>query len=385
MFLGRFHGGGIITLTVEVSADPAGSVPVDIFIGRIEFRAREVLRKPETAAPGAIAFLQRLVFAGDALGTNRSDGRRPHGLDDDFARGHEVDAFVEALPEGAELAVLLGLDEEVDGLVDLLLGHVALVGIFDVAHGFHDHRRIHDADGGNVEDRGLALELRVHDIGPAGDIAADEIGADAERIGVVDGRNHGEIIGLALGELLVAGLFDETDRVRGRALRHDAVRLQLAVFEQRHDLVVIFQLLDFHRLDDAGRIDLLQDPVFDIGDIVGIRLGDGALGGGIRIRRRHFERDAEIGLALFGNGVEVRHTGAELADGDRVLRPDGREAGDKAGADRRTRGGSARLQEAAAGQALFAVAGIGHFKVLLWLFLGSLLYPAEHDGIGRIP
>ncbi|MNT03092.1 hypothetical protein D3C72_1376120 [compost metagenome] len=173
--------------------------------------------------------------------------------------------------------------------------------------------------------------------------------------------------------------------MRGRALRHDAVRLQLAVFEQRHDLVVIFELLDFHRLDDAGGIDLLQDPVFDIGDIVGVRLGDGALGGRIRIRRRHLERDAEIGLALFGNGVEVRHTRAELADGNGVLRPDGREAGDEAGADCGARGGSARLQEAAAGQAHFAVGSICHFKVLLWLFLGSLLYPAEHDGIGRIP
>ena len=40
------------------------------------------------------------------------------------------------------------------------LRHVALVGIFVLAGGLHDHRRVHDADRRDVEDRGLALELR---------------------------------------------------------------------------------------------------------------------------------------------------------------------------------------------------------------------------------
>ena len=67
----------------------------------------------------------------------------------------------------------------------------------------------------------------------------------------------------------------------------------------------------------AGREHLLADPVFDVGDVVAVRLGHGALGGGVGIGRRHLERDAEVGLALVGDGVEVRHAGAELAQRDR--------------------------------------------------------------------
>ena len=46
----------------------------------------------------------------------------------------------------AELAVLLGFGEDRHRLVDLFLGHVALVAVFDLAHGLADHRRVHDAD-----------------------------------------------------------------------------------------------------------------------------------------------------------------------------------------------------------------------------------------------
>jgi hypothetical protein len=52
-------------------------------------------------------------------------------------------------------------------MIDLGLGHVALVGILVCAGRFDDHRRIHDADRGNVEDRRLALELGVEQFGPA--------------------------------------------------------------------------------------------------------------------------------------------------------------------------------------------------------------------------
>src|SRR5262249_40455805 len=41
---------------------------------------------------------------------------------------------------------------------------------------------------------------------------------------------------------------------------------------------------------------------------------------------RHLQRDAEVGFALLGDLVDVRHAGAELAQDDVlvVLRPDGR-------------------------------------------------------------
>ena len=136
--------------------------------------------------------------------------------------------------------------------------------------------------------------------------------------------------------------------MRRGALRDDAVGRQLAGFEQRHDLVVIGQLLRIHRLDDAGRKDLLGDPVFDVGDVVAVGLRHGALGGGVGIGRRHLQRDAEVFLALIGDGVEVRDAGAELAQRDRVLRPDGRKAGDGARTDGDADCGGAGLQERAA-------------------------------------
>ena len=146
--------------------------------------------------------------------------------------------------------------------------------------------------------------------------------------------------------------------MRRGALGDHAFRGQFAGFEDADDLVVVLDLRRIHRLQVAGRPDLLADPVFDVGDIVGHRLGDGALGCGIRIRRRHLERDAEVGLALFGNGIEVRHARAELAQRDRVLRPDRREAGDRARTGSEAGSGRCGLQECAAGYALLRLAAV---------------------------
>ncbi len=149
--LGGFHAGRVVALTVQVGADPAGSVPVDVFVSRIELRALRCESKAQTATPGAVAFLQRLVFAGDALGANGRDRRRPHGLDDHFAGCHEVDRFIEAFPEGAELTACLVLMRKSMVLSISALVMFALVGIFDVALGFHNHGGIHDADRWNVQ------------------------------------------------------------------------------------------------------------------------------------------------------------------------------------------------------------------------------------------
>ena len=48
------------------------------------------------------------------------------------------------------------------------LRHVALVDVFHRAERLHHHRRIHDADAGNVQDRGLALERRIDQVLPIG-------------------------------------------------------------------------------------------------------------------------------------------------------------------------------------------------------------------------
>ena len=128
---GGVQDGAVVALAVEVGAAPAGQIPVDVFVGGVALEAGEVFGDAEAAAPAAVAFLERLVGAGDALGADGGDGGGPHGLEDDLAGGHEVDALVEGFPEGAELAGALLLDEEGDGLVDLGLSHVALVAIFD--------------------------------------------------------------------------------------------------------------------------------------------------------------------------------------------------------------------------------------------------------------
>ena len=62
---------------------------------------------------------------------------------------------------------LLDLHHRVDGLVDLGLGHVALVAVLDVAARLHRHGDIDDADRRLVLQRRLALELGADQIGPA--------------------------------------------------------------------------------------------------------------------------------------------------------------------------------------------------------------------------
>src|SRR5918994_2831218 len=348
--LGRVEHRRVVALAVEERADPARHVPVDVVVGRVELRALQVLGERQAAAPGAIAFLQGLIDTGHALAAHRRDRRRPHRLDHDLARGHQVHRFVEGLPEGAELAVLLGLDQEIDGLVDLRLGHVALVAVFHDAGRFADHRGIHDADRRDVEDRGLALELRIEDVLPVLDLAADQVGPDAERIGVVDCGNHGEPLGLALGELGRAGALEEAHRVRRRALGDHRIWLELAGGEDRHDLVEVLDLLDVHRLQRVRREDLLAHPVFDIADVERVGLRDDALHDGVGIERRHLQGDAQVGLALLGDLVDRRHAGAALAQGDVLvfLRPDHGEAGDGAAAHGRAGNACRALQDTAA-------------------------------------
>ena len=194
---------------------------------------------PSPAAPGAIPLLERLVDARDPHRADLGDRRRPHRLDDHLARRHQVHRLVEGLPEGPELTRLLRLGEDRHRLVDLLLGHVALVAVLDLAHRLADHRRVHDADGGDVQDRRLAPELGVEQLRPALDGAVDEVGPDAQGVGVVDGRHHRVPVRHPRRELLVARVLDEADRVRRGALRDLRGRGQPAVLEDPDNLVEV--------------------------------------------------------------------------------------------------------------------------------------------------
>ena len=236
-------------------------------------------------------------------------------------------------PEGAELAGLLGGDQGIDGLVDLVLGHVALVAVLDVAPGFERHGGVHDADLGHVDQRGLAGELGIEQLVPVLDRPLDQVGPKAQRVGVVDGRDRGRVAGRPLGERLVARLLDVLDLVGVDALARDlaAVRI-LALGEDRHDLVPPLVLLEVDRLDDAARHRVHQEEELGIGDVEGFRLADqpvqerGVVGG------LHLDLEAQV-LARLAGDVDDRRVGA--ADLEQrhvldVLRPDRREAGERA-------------------------------------------------------
>ena len=97
---------------------------------------------------------------------------------------------------------------------------------------------------------------------------------------------------------------------------------------------------------------LLDGEVFDVGDVVGVRLGHRALRHRVGVERGHLQGEAEVLLHLLGDGVEVRHAGAELAQRDvlDVLRPDGREPGDRAGAERGAGDAGARSSASGGGE-----------------------------------
>mmetsp|Transcript_22454 Transcript_22454/g.36259 ORF Transcript_22454/g.36259 Transcript_22454/m.36259 type:complete len:331 (-) Transcript_22454:1630-2622(-) len=144
--LGGFWYGRVIALAHQVSANPTVEIPVDVLIGRVAFQARQCRRQTDPTTPRPVTFFEGLVDAGHALRLHCRDGRRPHGLDHNLARGHQVHALVERFPKGAELTVFLGLGKDRHGQVDLFAGHVALVGIGVFAHRLDDHRHVHNPD-----------------------------------------------------------------------------------------------------------------------------------------------------------------------------------------------------------------------------------------------
>jgi hypothetical protein len=359
-----------------VRAGPAIEEPVDELVGRVELLAFQRLRQAEARGPGAIAFLERLEGAGDALEADGGDGRRPHRLHDGLARGHQVDALVEVRPEGAELAGLLGLDQGGDRLVDLLLGHVALVAILQDAHRLVDHGGVHDADRGDVEDRGLALELGIEQFRPALDRALDQVGPDAERVGVVGGRDQGEPLGRLLGELLAALLLEIHHLVRRRALVADLLAVDLALGDGGRQLVDQLHLVGVDRLEVAGGDQVAQREILGIDQVERIRLGDDALGDVVRGDGDVFDVDAGDFLGLGGDRRRLVGRGREIAQRDRLVGVHRREAGHRGGAEE-ARGDGGALQQRAAGNAALGL--VVHRSCLLWLGVGGRLQLAAES------
>ena len=146
---------------------------------------------PLSAAPAAEARRRGRVLDVDALGDQERHGRRPHRLDHDLLRGHQVDRLVEVRPVGAELTGLLVGGGDLDDLVDLGRRHVAHVLRLEDAEGLERVADVLHDDAGVLEQRDLALPLLVQELLPADLVRQllEDIGVVADRVGVeVRGR-----------------------------------------------------------------------------------------------------------------------------------------------------------------------------------------------------
>ena len=238
------------------------------------------------------------------------------------------------------MAVVLELNEAVDRVVDLLAGHVALVAVLDLAVALERLGGVHEADLREGDERRLAGEFRIDQLGPGIDGPADQVGPDAERVGVVQHRVVGDPLGRAR--------FDEVGRIGARSVGHGARVLAVAEPGVRPDLarclVEVDHRVPFGQLGGVPRLEVARGPhelhqhVGRLEEVARVGLGQRArlnrrnLGGGLT----HGEVQSLVGHVLERLHVGDRH--ADGADGDvlDVLRPQRGEA-----AAERARGGNA--------------------------------------------
>ena len=196
----------------------------------------------------------------------------------------------------------------------------------------------------------LPLNFGIGELGPAVDRPVDQVRADAQRVGVVDrGDQRHELGGLG-GEVggLRTGQVADLDRRHADPRGVGAVG-QLALGEDRHDLVVELDLLGIHALQIARRHDLLEHPILGIEHVERGRLGHRPLDHVIRGQRGVLDGDAGIFLALVRQLLERVHAGAGVAERDRVV-------GMHEGCGKRARGRGRGAQEGRAQHVAPAVA-----------------------------
>ncbi len=111
------------------------------------------------------------------------------------------------------------------------------------AERLHHHRRVHDADTGDRQDRRLSLERRIHQVLPVADRPTDQVRPDAERVGIVDRGDQRHPFGRMRREFGRCLALDKPDSVRCGALGDGDAGRQFAGDEDRHDLVVILIFL----------------------------------------------------------------------------------------------------------------------------------------------
>ena len=177
------------------------------------------------------------------------------------------------------------------------------------------------------------------------------------------------------------GRLSDVHRLVGRdALAGNLVALELALGEDRQDVVEFLDLLDFDALQHAALGGELRLPAFDVGDVDRVRLGDEAVDRrrGVEILHRHLE--AEILGRLVADRFHHRVGHADMAQLDvlDLLRPDGRETGDGAGAGRAADERTAGFQERTPRRALLC-SGAMTFNLGIASRLTCRVWSLAHD------
>ncbi len=234
-------------------------------------------------------------------------------MNDDFPRGHQVHGFIEFLPECTELTGLLGFREHLDGEIDLLLGHISFVFVLVLTQRLDHHRRIHDADGRNVEYRCLAFEFRIEQFVPVAYRATDQIRPDAESIRVINRRNQRQPVGLLACEVAIV-LGRKVHDLDGRGpLVTDLLAVDLTLGKDRSDIVGLLDASSVHTLQVSGRHNLLHHPDLGLENIETVRLRDGRLHDIVGCQRYVLNIDSGIFPELVRNAGILRHRGAGVA------------------------------------------------------------------------
>ena len=188
------------------------------------------------------------------------------------------------------------------------------------ALGFHHHRRVHNANRRDVQDRRLAFEFRVQQFRPRRNRPLDQIRTNAQRVGVVDRRNQRHELGWRGGELLRLFTF-KIDHLFGcGALIADLFPGDFALSEERGDFVGVLDALGVDALEVAGRHDLLEREELGVDQVKAVGRGDGALGHVVGGHGDVLNFDAGVGFEFLGNRLVLVHGRAEVAQHNLFLR-----------------------------------------------------------------
>ena len=214
---------------------------------------------------------------------------------------------------------------------------------------------------------------------------ADEIGAVADRVGVVDLRQERHPVGHAFVQIGIGRLGDVHRLVGRDALARNLVAVELAFGEDRQDVVEFLDLLHLDALQHAALGGELRLPAFDVGDVDRVRLGDEAIdrGRGVEILHRHLE--AEILGRLVADRLHdrVRHADVAQLDVLDFLRPDRRKPGDRAGTRGATQQRAAGLEQRPPREASLRRGTMSRsmiFRHGVFRRLGQMVAIFAHDG-----